>query len=295
MNESNLARSLFTGKQKNPARKKSDRENVKGFTEVLAVEVEVEVETEKPTIENFTEILLEDHLEDQLKEHLQDHSEISKQNLKENTKENTKKTKENLSEPSILALEKEVKLLKTQLLEKNKSNLELKSQLRTELTNQTEIVEALKLQNQQLELKLKANLATTSLLQRSLQEISAQQYQPSDRLVEMESQVAELQEQVLKQAGQAAEYEAAIQHWKEQSLHHQRHALQLSGALDRLMDERKTSKRSTKLEEELALQAEEFVATLPPDSSVSTNLEDNKLPGKVNLPSFLVRQRPALT
>ncbi len=53
-----------------------------------------------------------------------------------------------------------------------------------------------------------------------------------------EDYIAELQEQVLQQASQAAEREAAIQYWKEQALKHQRHALQLSTALERLLAER---------------------------------------------------------
>lgn len=53
-----------------------------------------------------------------------------------------------------------------------------------------------------------------------------------------EAYIAELQEQVLQQASQGAEREAAIQYWKEQSLKHQRHALQLSTALERLLAER---------------------------------------------------------
>lgn len=57
-------------------------------------------------------------------------------------------------------------------------------------------------------------------------------------LGDREAYIAELQEQVLQQASQAAEREAAVQYWKEQSLKHQRHALQLSTALDRLLTER---------------------------------------------------------
>ncbi|NJK59121.1 MAG: hypothetical protein HC918_00985 [Oscillatoriales cyanobacterium SM2_1_8] len=58
------------------------------------------------------------------------------------------------------------------------------------------------------------------------------------RLGEPEAYIVELQEQVLQQASQAAEREATVQYWKEQSLKHQRHALQLSSALDRLLTER---------------------------------------------------------
>jgi chromosome segregation ATPase len=278
VNESNLACSLFSGKQKTPARKKNPRENAKdsggdpkniskGFSQIPDVQVELETNG----VDNLVE------------------------NIGGAQKADVRKSIGNSIELQINHLEVEIIMLRSQILEKNQIATEFQSKLQTELSTQIEVIAELKRQNEELELRLNANLATSSLLQRSLQEISALQSQPSDRLIDLESQVAELQEQVLKQAGQAAEYEAAIQHWKEQSLHHQRHALQLSGALDRLMDERKNSKRSTKLEKELAKQTELELEDLTVIASIPELIEDPKIVGKVNLPSFLVRQRPALT
>jgi len=361
MNESNLARSLFSGKPKAPARKKMP----KGFTQIdsslensldpapinsqinsqagsqatsefessnsqnpaetLLEDLVVDLTTspqekneQEKKLENFGEIsaseldifLLEDSLEISKEEAQSASQSESKGSFQENLKpkssrksskdnqdtpkEIPKKSREN-SVTQISNLEIEILALKHQLQQKSQIILELETELRKALNVQTIIIESLKLRNCELELRLEDNLATSVLLQRSLAEISSQQLQPSDRLVDLEAQVNELQEQILKQAGQAAEYEAAIQHWKEQSLHHQRHALQLSGALERLMDERKTSKRSTKLEKELASQAEELMAALPSTTVILTTPEDSKIPGKVNLPSFLVRPRPALT
>jgi hypothetical protein len=328
VNESNLARSLFTGKSKAPARKKVP----KGFTHIDNLENSLEPLLDVFELESITSTNLEEAAEKDLA-NIQESTEKNCQEIlpenqvnlnlsspenykekspkkpskslvdipKESSRDTSKKTRENTSRENIKddsaaqikGLELEILALKNQLQQKSQIFTDLETELRKSLNAQTLIIENLKQQNHELELRLEENLATSAMLQRSLIE-SALQSQPSDRLVDMETQVTELQEQILKQAGQAAEYEAAIQHWKEQSLHHQRHALQLSGALDRLMDERKTTKRSTKLEKELAKQAEEMLSTIP-SAAVAPSSEDSKIPGKVNLPSFLVRQRPALT
>jgi DNA repair exonuclease SbcCD ATPase subunit len=342
VNESNLARSLFTGKPKASARKKvpknfthidnSQNDSLENSLDISELEPIISTDPEGVSVErdlaniqqsiedlgdlggtNCKEVQTEYqlNLNADLPENPKDKSpRKSSKNLADIPKENrdtSKKPRENTprentprenvrdnSAAQIKGLEAEIFALKNQLQHKSQIVADLETELKKSLNAQTLIIESLKQQNHELELRLETNLATSAMLQRSLIEISALQSQPNDRLEDLESQVAELQEQILKQAGQASEYEAAIQHWKEQSLHHQRHALQLSGALDRLMDERKTSKRSTKLEKELAKQAEEMLAAIPP-ATIAPASEDSKVPGKVNLPSFLVRQRPALT
>lgn len=106
------------------------------------------------------------------------------------------------------------------------------------------------------------------------------------RVQNLEQQIEELQEQVLQQAAKAAEYEAAIQHWKEQSLRHQLHALQLSGALDRLLAE-KLVKQSSQITSQLT-SSQQQPESLSPESIPVRSLHPNS---KVDLPAFLTRSR----
>ncbi|MDX1976277.1 MAG: hypothetical protein SFT94_01265 [Pseudanabaenaceae cyanobacterium bins.68] len=283
MNESNLAKGLFGAKPKKSGRKggKADPEITLPLSQsqaqsqaqdpiYLAESCESSDHKSSSGCENFL-AYTDSWVEPGVGRQTPKKSTRVKPNLNAEFKPKPKQPDEQGHEQiMVTALEAEVKLLKLELVQKQ------------------QVEQQLRQQNQQMQLELEAKQASLMMLQRSLQEVTAQLDQPSDRLVELESQVVELQEQVLKQAGQAAEYEAAIQHWKEQSLHHQRHALQLSGALERLMDEQKSGKRTTKLEKELANFA-------PNGPKPLAEPEETKPSGKVNLPSFLMRQRPALS
>lgn len=103
------------------------------------------------------------------------------------------------------------------------------------------------------------NISLQSVLEQSLRSLQNEYTNSQNRIKDLESQIGEIQEQILKQSSQAVEYEAAVQHWKEKCTIHQNHALQLSDALERFID----GKDIPKIGE----------------------------PPKVDLPSFLVRQR----
>ena len=125
-----------------------------------------------------------------------------------------------------------------------------------------------------------------------------------------EQQIEELQEQVLRQASKASEYEAAIQHWKEQSVRHQHHALQLSAALDRLLAEKplkhltETSMQTRNVigndvrneQEYLSGRSPEAISEQSPESSSEKTSAKNPVRSfrpnsKVDLPAFLTRNR----
>jgi uncharacterized small protein (DUF1192 family) len=103
-------------------------------------------------------------------------------------------------------------------------------------------LDLVKSSNDELSAKFNQQLATLTVLQQSLADSEQNSKRSQARVAELEERVAELQEQVLKQASKASEYEAAIQHWKEQSLNHQRRALHLSGALEKLLDDKEKEK-----------------------------------------------------
>jgi hypothetical protein len=115
-------------------------------------------------------------------------------------------------------------------------------------------------------------------------------------------QVQELTTQILRQASKAAEYEAAIQHWKEQSVRHQHHSLQLSAALDRLLADKPLKhliEASSQAHNEIQQEQEypsrrsseaksESFLELNPEKSPERSFRPNS---KVDLPAFLVRHR----
>jgi len=104
------------------------------------------------------------------------------------------------------------------------------------------------------------NISLQSVLEQSIRSLQNEYTASQNRIKDLETQIGELQEQILQQSAQAIEYEAAIQHWKEKCLIHQNHALQLSVALERFIDGKDIPK----------------IGESP----------------KVDLPSFLVRPRP---
>ncbi|PZO39228.1 MAG: hypothetical protein DCF19_14780 [Pseudanabaena frigida] len=113
----------------------------------------------------------------------------------------------------------------------------LKESTKTIEIAQTKLLEATT-QREQMEGELIKHLGNQAKLHQSLRGLENEYVSDLTRVQDLEQQIEDLQEQVLRQASKAAEYEAAIQHWKEQSVRHQHHALQLSGALDRLLNEK---------------------------------------------------------
>ncbi|MFN3926914.1 MAG: hypothetical protein ACK4QL_06250 [Pseudanabaenaceae cyanobacterium] len=88
----------------------------------------------------------------------------------------------------------------------------------------------------------------------------------------LKQQINELQEQVLHQASQLNEYQTAIQYWKDQSLKHQQHALQLSSAIERLLSAEQPLKR---------VKSKPAIETEPKPGSAT----------QIELPSFLTKVR----
>lgn len=74
---------------------------------------------------------------------------------------------------------------------------------------------------QELEIQLSKQTTTQAMLQHFCQELEQTRDRHQTRIAELEHQTADMQEQILKQAQQASEYETAIQHWKDR--HHNGH------------------------------------------------------------------------
>jgi chromosome segregation ATPase len=158
---------------------------------------------------------------------------------------------------------------------------------------------------EEVESQLAKQNSIQARLQQAIQLVEAEHVMTKSRMQDLEQQTSDLQEQVLQQACQTAEYEAAIQHWKDKALHHQRHALQLSTALDRFLESKgEDIKVLQQPSESVATSAIASERRTPqpqfesynskPSSPVigNGNAKESRSPNsKIELPAFLVRQR----
>ena len=76
-----------------------------------------------------------------------------------------------------------------------------------------------------------------NLLQQTCQELEAERDRTCTRLEKLQQETSEMQEQILHQAKQASEYEAAIQYWRDRYTSSQRYASQLKKLLERILPE----------------------------------------------------------
>jgi hypothetical protein len=129
------------------------------------------------------------------------------------------------------------------------------------------------------------------LSNQSLQGLENEYVSDSARVHLLEHQIEELQNMILQQASKVSEYEAAIQHWKEQSVRHQHHSLQLSSVLERLLDEKPVKHLTTSFPEHLESAFPPF--SKPPELLVENggNVPKRSSRAKVDLPSFLVNRQ----
>jgi len=80
------------------------------------------------------------------------------------------------------------------------------------------------------------NISLQVVLEQSIRSLQNEYTNSQNRVKDLEDQVGELQEEILKQSGRDVEYEATVQHWKEKSTINQNHVLQLTIALEKLID-----------------------------------------------------------
>ncbi|MBD2186957.1 hypothetical protein [Pseudanabaena mucicola] len=171
------------------------------------------------------------------------------------------------------------------LLKESTKTLELAQTKLSEVTTQRD----------QFEEELIKHLSNQAQLHQSLRGLENEYVSDLTKVQELEQQIEELQNQVLQQASRASEYEAAIQHWKEQSVRHQHHALQLSGALDRLLEEKPVRHLVSPLEALTTTDhgfGQSLMVNEPRnDARNEVPLRSQRNSAKVDLPAFLVRHR----
>lgn len=131
-----------------------------------------------------------------------------------------------------------------------------------------------------LETQLAQHMTRAAQLQQACQELATERDRYQDRTIELEGHHSALQEQILMQAQQASEYEAAIQYWKDQYTASSHQAQQLKELLERVLPDRP--------DEILAL----LMAIQPSEPGSSSSPPQ---PGKhlqVDLPAFLRKTLP---
>ena len=130
-----------------------------------------------------------------------------------------------------------------------------------------------------LEAELAKHLQTQAFLQQACTEMEQDRDLDQRRILELGNQSAEMQEQILRQAQQSSEYEAAIQHWKDRFYQLQNQMLSILELYDQL---------SEPIPDAIA----NLLDSLP-QPTVSEQMQSLRraLPRRSDLPEFLQRRR----
>jgi chromosome segregation ATPase len=133
---------------------------------------------------------------------------------------------------------------------------------------------------EELEAQIAKHMANQALLQQACQELEVDRELSQTRIADLERQSAEMQEQILSQAQQASEYEAAVQHWKDRFYNSQEKVTQLKELLDEIPN--------------LPPEVAELFAALQIMERMEvgrTFTTEPSNPDKIDLPDFLTRRR----
>lgn len=147
---------------------------------------------------------------------------------------------------------------------------------------------------EELETQLAKQLKVQAKWQQNCQELEEERDRSQTRLVGSEKEIVEMQEQILQQARQASEYEAAVQHWKDRYLSSQRQIIQLKDLLEHALPQ-SLSESDTHIPINTALI--ELLTALQDitDPELSDPLPLSAVPSprfnKLDLPDFLIRRR----
>lgn len=150
---------------------------------------------------------------------------------------------------------------------------------------------------EELETQVAKQVKLQARLQHACQELEAERDRYQARVTELEQRTAEMQEQILKQARQASEYEAAIQHWKDRSLTSYPHILELKEQLEQFLTNSSIDPNLAALLAELLLIIQPLATSESPEPEKPDTVAHPRF-GKnltVDLPAFLSRRRDSKT
>lgn len=270
MSESHLARSLFSQPTSSTVRKKvvpnSTQQSPEPSTDRADISPEISPMTEET-----------------------DQSEASAKSPK------PAKTATKISSLAVTPVPKSADDQNYQMLQSNYAQLQSQyqdlqlahSQLQQDYDRSTELTKSLQasLGAQMQECQQQAQqLESLTLVNQELElQIAQLQQTQADSAPTENSHMAELQAQIDRQAKQLQENQATIQHWREQSLKHHQHAIQLGGALERLLENRQPVQSPQT--EPIPEPVKEPEVTAPPLEPVIKGRQ------RIELPSFLARSR----
>lgn len=146
--------------------------------------------------------------------------------------------------------------------------------------DQNTTITALHSKIEALETQLAQHLTMAAQLQQACRELTAERDYYQSRTGELEGHQSALQEQILMQAQQASEYEAAIQYWKDQCITSTRQSQQMKELLERVLPDRP--------EEVLEL----LMAIQPQEPSLQSEPPQPIKHLQVDLPAFLRKTLP---
>lgn len=147
---------------------------------------------------------------------------------------------------------------------------------------------------EELEIELSRQLRTQARWQHSYREMEAECDRHRARIASLEHQGAEMQEQIFQHARQTNEYEAAVQHWKDQYVIGQRQLAQLKELLDsaqvQILASEQVDPELTAVFSELMTMIE-LVATTELNSLQPLAPASPTRFNSLDLPDFLLRRR----
>ncbi len=130
-----------------------------------------------------------------------------------------------------------------------------------------------------LETEISKHLHTQAFLQQACGELELERDHNQMRILELEHQTTEMQEQILRQAQQTSEYETAIQHWKDRFYQSQNQMLTVRELFDQMS--------------EPSMEAIADILELLPMPTPSEQMQSLRraVPRRSDLPEFLQRRR----
>lgn len=144
-----------------------------------------------------------------------------------------------------------------------------------------------------LETELARQLKSQARWQHRYQELQEEHQICQVRLKDLEQHQAEMQEQILAQARQASEFEAAIQHWKDRYFANQRRLAQLKGIIERSLNAQSESDSEAAVAKPVLLELLAMVQLLIVAETEESHLESFSPSPKfatLDVPEFLLRR-----
>jgi len=132
---------------------------------------------------------------------------------------------------------------------------------------------------QDLETQISKQVTTQAILQHTCHELEQARDRYHIRAQELELQTADMQEQILKQAQQASEYETAIQHWKDRYTKSQNFLKRINDLIEQMEIQPTTELTELLVAIQVVLSSPE-----PENASLTSNH-----PPKMDIPDFLAR------